>query len=201
MPPKTRHESGSSLSDVVGLAESMSHSELPTLRAVLRHGMYLQEKCLMESDTERRNFAVKRLVSSIREEVVMLWSKANAQFKAPVIIANSSIDRKLEVAWTALGNVAWKRGGMIKEKDRAKFMDKLDFLFDIASCSHNILACSEMDCEGCKQGAHMPECSCRRECRIPQLELQFILSMRMHRPVSTKASMRMAEEDKAETKR
>ena len=42
MPPKTRHVSGSSLEEVLGTPEELNESELPTLRAVLRHGLYLQ---------------------------------------------------------------------------------------------------------------------------------------------------------------
>ena len=42
MPPKTRHESGTTLSDVVGVGEPMLLTELPTLRGHLRHGIYLQ---------------------------------------------------------------------------------------------------------------------------------------------------------------
>ena len=42
MPPKTRHESGTTLSDVVGVGEPMLPTELPTLRGLLRHGIYLQ---------------------------------------------------------------------------------------------------------------------------------------------------------------
>ena len=42
MPPKTRQVSGSSLEEVLGPPEELNESELSTLRAVLRDGLYLQ---------------------------------------------------------------------------------------------------------------------------------------------------------------
>ena len=130
----------------------MAETELPTLRGVLRHGIYLQEKKLLEEGVDRRNYSIKQLAKDVRVEVVSCWQRANAQFSPPVTIADSSIERKIEVAWTTLEKLAWDKGGMFKEKDRRHFLDKLDFLFNIASCSHEILPCSESGCEGCQEG-------------------------------------------------
>ena len=201
MPPKTRHDSGSSLADVVGPGEAMLVTELPTLRAVLRHGIYLQELKLLEEDTNHRNYPVKVLAGDIREEVVARWQRANVLFKAPMIHADSSIERKIEAAYTALGNLVRNRGNMKKQTDKDKFLMKLDFLFDIASCTCAILSCSEADCEGCHEAAHQVKCSCSRERKIPSMEMRFMLAMRTHRPSGKKASMMMSGDDKKETKR
>ena len=44
------------------------------------------------------------------------------------------------------------------------------------------MLCKEVGCQGpkatppCKLGAHLPSCSCPREKKIPQIELQFVKS-------------------------
>jgi hypothetical protein len=97
MPPKTRHESGTTLGDIVGPGEPMSHSELPTTRAVLRHGIYLQEMKLLQEDVDRRNYPVTDLLKAICEEVTAIWQRANAELKPPVTITTKSIERKIQV--------------------------------------------------------------------------------------------------------
>ena len=97
MAPKTRHESGTSLSDIVGPGKPMSKTELPTLRASMQHGIYLQEIQLLQQGVDRRNYPVSEMIKEIRQEVVACYQKANPQFKPPVIFTDKSIDRKLQV--------------------------------------------------------------------------------------------------------
>ena len=132
MGPKTRHKIGTTLSDVTGPGEPMMLNELPTIRGVLRHGIYLQEKKLLEEDVDRRNYSIALIAKDVRMEVVSCWKRANAQFTPPIIITDKSIERKIQVAWKALEDFAWNRGGMYKETDRKVFCDKLDILFNIA---------------------------------------------------------------------
>ena len=99
MPPKTRHDMETSLEELLGTREEFNQKELPTLRAVLRHGLFLQEKTQLEEDMDRRNFPLDLLVKDIRRDVVSLWSRANNLFQSPVIFADSSIERKIMVAW------------------------------------------------------------------------------------------------------
>ena len=75
----------------------MLQTELPTLRAVLRHGIFLQEMALLEEDVDRRNFPIKELAVTLSGEVIAIWRRANKQFTQPVIIANSSVERKIQV--------------------------------------------------------------------------------------------------------
>ena len=97
MAPKTKHESGTSLSDIVGPGKPMSKTELPTLRASMQHGIYLQEIKLLQHGVDRKNYPVREMVKEIRQEVVACYQKANHQFKPPVIFADYSIERKLQV--------------------------------------------------------------------------------------------------------
>ena len=123
----------------------MAQTELPTFRGVLRHGIYLQEKKLLEEGVDRRNYSIKQLSMDVTVEVVSCWERANAQFRPPVIFKDGSIERKIQVAWTALEYFAWSRRGMKGEEDR-KNIPKQSGL----SCSHEILPCSESRCEGCQ---------------------------------------------------
>jgi hypothetical protein len=106
------------------------------------------------------------------------------------------------VLWTNLGNVAWGRAGMKTQDNKNKFLERLDQLFEIASCQHEILLCEDAGCQGCQDGAHTSkECSCSRDKKIPKMELLFIKSMREFRPVGTKSKMMMGGMDKKENKR
>ena len=55
---KTRHKIGTTLSDVTGPGEPIILTELPTMRGVLRHEIYLEEKKLLEEDVDRRNYSL-----------------------------------------------------------------------------------------------------------------------------------------------
>ena len=88
---------------------------------------------------------------------------------------------------------------MKKEEDRKKFRDKLDFLFPITSCTHKIIpSLEETSCGGCDIGAHLQNCSCQKEKRIPPLELKFVMAMHEYRPPGNKASMMMGGLDYVE---
>ena len=98
-------------------------------------------------------------------------------------------------------NFAWKRGGMKKEEDRKIFEQKLELLFNITSCTHDIVPCVEVGCEGCEDKAHTKDCNCRREKKIPRLELSFMMAMKVSRPPGSTAMMMMVGPDIKETKK
>ena len=76
MGPKTRHDlhgSCTTLVYVTGPGKAINKSELPTMRAVLRHVIYLQDKLLLEEEIDRRNFSIQQMVTEIRMELVSCW--------------------------------------------------------------------------------------------------------------------------------
>ena len=101
--PKTRHASGTGIGSILGHGEAMLTTELPTLRAVLRHGLYLQEKELVLEDRDRRNYPVALMSEELALELVSIWQRANAMFKPPVIFTSKSILRKIQV------RIIWSR--------------------------------------------------------------------------------------------
>lgn len=56
----------------------MIQTELPSLRGVLRHGIYLQEKKLLEEGVDRRKYSIKQISRDVTIEVVSCWQRANA---------------------------------------------------------------------------------------------------------------------------
>ena len=90
-----------------------------------------------------------------------------------------------KVAWTSLADSARMRN---KKADRDKLQDRLDYLFPVTSCPHKVCSCTEDGCEGCEAEAHMLNCNCKREKKLPVIELKFMLAMQAHRP--GKASMK-----------
>ena len=53
--------------------------------------------------------------NKIRIEVVSYRWRANSNLS---LIKEKSVERKIMVAWTALKNFSWNRGGIKKEEDR-----------------------------------------------------------------------------------
>ena len=90
---------------------------------------------------------------------------------------------------------------MKKEEDRKIFEQKLELLFNITSCTHDIVPCLEAGCKGCQDKAHIKDCNCRREKKIPRLELSFMMAMKVSRPPGTTATMMMVGPDIKETEK
>ena len=67
---------------------------LTRVRAVLRHGIYLQDKLLLEEEIDRRNFSIQQMVKEIRMELVSCWQRANSQLS---LITDKSVERKIMV--------------------------------------------------------------------------------------------------------
>lgn len=80
---------------LVGTGWELLVSELPTVRDLLRSGIFLREK----SENDRRNDPVDQLVGDIYPGLVSQWSKANALFKPPVINAKLTVVTKLKQVW------------------------------------------------------------------------------------------------------
>ena len=99
MGPKTRSDAVTTLVDVTRPGEPMRETELPTLQGILRHGIYLQEKKLLEEEVDRRNYSVSMMAKDIRMALVSCWQKANPQFCPPIIITDKSIERKIQVTF------------------------------------------------------------------------------------------------------
>ena len=146
-------------------------SELPTLRDILRYGIFLREK----SDENNRNYTTGELAKDIYHELEETWTRANNKFRPPVTNAKVTVMKKIEEQLTLARDVSLGRGKLdIKEN----FMKKLDRLFDILNCKCDIILCNDFGCpEDCKLQVHI-SCNCSRDKKIPIQELIFIKGQR-----------------------
>ena len=198
---KTRHTSGSKLEQYLGKGTALLPDELPTLRSVLRQGLlYKEERVLQEGKavaSRSYTYSVSEMISDMVKSIKVQWSRANIDFKEPVILPDAALRKKLMLAWETAQNIALKR--ITKAAQIKPFEDKLDKLLDITRCRCDILLCKDLgcpdkchrckkcsrcgqckkckECEECNQGAHI-NCSCTKDIKIPILELRFILAQR-----------------------
>ena len=198
---KTRHTSGSKLEQYLGKGTALLPDELPTLRSVLRQGLlYKEERVLQEGKavaSRSYTYSVSEMISDMVKSIKVQWSRANIDFKEPVILPDAALRKKLMLAWETAQNIALKR--ITKAAQIKPFEDKLDKLLDITRCRCDILLCTDFgcpdkchrckkcsrcgqckkckECEECNQGAHI-NCSCTKDIKIPILELRFILAQR-----------------------
>ena len=139
---KTRAKSTSHLSNLVGTRRELLVSELPTVRDILRYGIYLRD----QSKDDRRNYPVDQLVGDIFPGLIGQWSKANALFKPPVINEKVTIMSKLKEVWNQAVKFSLGKG---KLDAKERFSVKLDQLFDILTCKCRITSCEGGGCDGC----------------------------------------------------
>ena len=188
---KTRTQSHSHLTNLAGSGRELLVSDLPTLRDILRYGIYLRE----QSEENKCNYSVDQLVEDIFPVLICQWRKANALFKPPVINDKRTIIIKLKEVWNQATNFSLGRG---KLDAKERFNVKLDKLFDILNCKCELTSCDGAGCEGCVTQAHI-KCSCTREKRIPVKDLAYIKGQR--EKVGSKGPHQMVGPDLPEHKR
>ena len=193
------------LVNLVGPPEDLPLADLPTRRNVLQKMM--QEKLNDPSLRYERHIPTMELAGKTGWAVLSLWTQMNTQMTR-ALVKEKEVVRRVFLLWTRMEEVASggrkKASGKRKKygqagEERKAFMANLDQLFDIVSCQCPILSCSEFSCsDSCKAKVHT-NCSCPKEIRIPELELEFINDQR--RKSGSKGKLMIAGRDKVETAR
>ena len=83
---RTRNQSSTELIHFVGSAQKLVGSYLPTLREVLRHGLYLQDSKHSSELVDKRNFPYTAIARAFVPEVLGIWKRANLNFRRPVVV-------------------------------------------------------------------------------------------------------------------
>ena len=151
---KTRHTSGTKLEQYLGKGTALLPDELPTLRSVLRQGMLFKKERVLQEGKAVANrsytYSVSEMISDMVKSIRVQWSRANVDFKEPVILSDDAIKKKLKLAWETAQNISVKK--ISKAAQIKLFEDKLDKLLDITRCRCPILLCKDFGCpEQCKQ--------------------------------------------------
>ena len=73
--PKTRHASGTKMSDLLGPGKEFTLSELSTLREILRYGIWLR----IENVEDQRNYNNKEIAKDIVGKVLEQWARVSQQ--------------------------------------------------------------------------------------------------------------------------
>ena len=192
--PGTRASIKSSISQYIGSGKEFTLTELPTLREVLRYGVFLQEKYKIEHDKDYRNYSIQDVAKDVLPSLLAQWKRANCEFKPPVIIQESSICRKIIKEWETARDISRKR---ISKKGQIEYFSiKLDKLFDLCKYQCPIKPCDEINCNGCINQVHVV-CQCSRDEKIPILELPFMKAQR--EKIGVKSSMQIGLNDAKES--
>ena len=194
---RTRHASSSTLSDFLGPGKELVPSQVSTLRAALQLGLYLQQERETQKELDKINYPLSELMRDVTVKVMGQWEIANPLFQSPIISLSRSMEQRLLKEWERAKLAARNKFGKMQKTELEK---RLDMLLDPLFCTCSpIVLCKEIGCQGpkatppCNLGAHLPSCSCPREKKIPQIELQFVKSQREKK--SEKDGMQMSLED------
>ncbi|XP_065665091.1 uncharacterized protein LOC136086713 [Hydra vulgaris] len=134
---------------------------------MLRYGIFLREI----NDKNVRNYTVDHLVTDMLPALLGQWLKASTLFTYPVIIHEKTIFKKLKCLWKPAVDFSIGRG---KKAEKERFSLKFDNLVDILFCKCKLILCTEYKCDSkCMEKIHI-KCKCKRDEKIPVLELQFI---------------------------
>ena len=80
---KTRKQSYSKLSELVGSGKDFLPSEVPTLRAVIQKGIVIREGVLVELEKAKTEVHSKDIIAQLVPLIVAQWQIANAKFTPP----------------------------------------------------------------------------------------------------------------------
>ena len=172
-----KREHAPNMLSLVGEGAELLESELPTLRQCLQYG-----KLLMDRSHTKAN--IRTTVKDVVPKVFKIWMAANP--KMPLINEKSVID-KLVREWE---NAKKASNTKNSQMERHEFENRMDLLFDICKCQCVIYKCQDYSCvEGCKDKAHIEDCKCNRDDRIPKEELLFMYLQR--RKVGAKSALQI----------
>ena len=108
---KTRKQSYSKLSELVGSGKDFLPSEVLTLRAVIQKGIVIREGVLVELEKAKTEVHSKDIIAQLVPLIVAQWQIANAKFTPPVTIQEKSIRTKVERLWWMVEEVKRGRAG------------------------------------------------------------------------------------------
>ena len=193
------------LMNFVGPPEELPLADLPTRRNVLQK-MMLDK---LNDPRYEKQIPIIELARKTGHAVLSLWTKQNTQMTG-ALVKEKEVVRRVLLLWNRMEEAATggrrnrKSSGKRKKygqaaEERKAFLANLDQLFDIVSCQCPILSCSEFSCsDNCEAKVHI-NCTCPKEHKIPELELEFIYDQR-HKSGS-KGKLMIAGRDKRETAR
>ena len=185
---KTRLSVSTLLSNIIGAGKEFITSELPTSRDILRYGIYLRE----QSDCDIRTYTVNQLSCDLSKAIIQQWKKASLEY--PVVISEKAIIAKVKRLWELGIKVAQDRA---KTVETSKFWSVCDKLFDILQCTCEIKACTS-ECKSKCTDIHL-KCLCKKEQKIPPLELKFVAAQRTKS--GSKGAVQIGGRDVIESKR
>ena len=196
MPPSTRKAVDFKLKNLIGPGKEFLPSEVPTLRAVIQKGILIQEKLVIEEEESRHLLSTYKLSEVLASEVQTQWQLSNEKFIEPITLSNKSLANRIKRYWDSLTDAA---NGKLAKAPKERLLDKLDRLFDIISCQHQVVLCdsSDVKCKGCSYKAHIINCTCK--VKVPKLELQWLYYQRTKS--SEKSQLQIASADVVENKK
>ena len=172
---------------LLGAPSELPKSELPTLRQCLQYVLLIDDRTLTPL-TKRGK------ITSVVKELMGIWKSVNPLL--PISLEKTAVERLLKEYEKARGLA---KPGKENRAEYTKFNERLDKLFDICKCKCTIVECSEYDdCDGCEFESHV-YCSCKRNDKIPRIELKFINAQRCK--VGAKSTMQIGRVDSAEAQR
>ena len=174
---KTRYFSGSILSKYLGSGQELITSEVPTLRAVLRKALLVQEEFVREQDGDKRSLPVKEIMKVTCKEVMDQVVKSNCEFSPPVILTPLALQIRLEKAWNKFTLIA---NGRASKAVKSQWQPKLDKLLDLTLCHCTITVFSGPSniCQGSQLGTGHITYTCPRSMRLPKKDLAWLHGQR-----------------------
>ena len=167
------HQDLNGLRELVGSSKPLPQTDLPSLRDLLRAGIYIKER------DPGRGHDVSDLGIELADLLVAVYTKANIQFvPGQNLYPTKTIKNKIIKEWNSASSVGSGKSKGFKSKKEI-LVSKLDKLYNVMYCQcTNITSCEEKGCDTeCKKLAHI-ECSCLKEQKIPVIELLFVRDQR-----------------------
>ena len=174
MSNTTRLKVNQPINQLVGPSQSLPLCDLGTKRDVLKQILHLR----LTDSRDHRTYTKSEIVDDTVKLIKENWLKVNHKIAInPVIVSDQEIARRVKSLWEKAESFSSKKGigkklsrGQ-KEKEKERFIESIDKLFDILTCTCKIFTCEEFNCmdgDNCNIKIHI-NCSCAKEFKIPQI--------------------------------
>ena len=128
------------LRTLLASGKELEENTLPTNRDIIQKSALEKDRLITIGKLDVRQVSNIDLAKCVAPWVSRVWRQRNPLFSQPIIINEKSIINKVLKLLVRACDIIRRR---TSSKDGLRFVQKLDELFDLASCQHKLTVCQD----------------------------------------------------------
>ena len=131
-------------------------------------------KASMTTDSNGGEVSNKAVIDKLYLDIAEVYRKTNYNLE---LISEKRAKFHLNKIYTDYKELV-RSGGSSTSPQMLDFQSRCEKLFDLIFCKCKIISCEEAGCEGCCDSSAHITCTCKREKKIPLVELAYVMDQR-----------------------